>query len=209
MFHGKYDIKNIWRILAMKRFILLLFLISSVLIACNQTTQEKEGNQNSEELEHQEVNSMVNKNVLVDLKNRDGEVIAHATLVESKSGGVNISIKGENLPPGGHGFHIHENGSCITPTFESAGAHFNPTGKKHGFDNPEGPHAGDLNNINVGANGTLSTEVVADMVTLEKGKENSLLKEGGTSLVIHSDPDDYVSQPAGNAGDRIACGVIE
>lgn len=209
MFHGKYGIKNRWRILAMKRFILLLFLISSVLIACNQTTQEKEGNLNSGELEHQEVNSMVNKNVLVDLKNRDGEVVANATLVESKSGGVNISIKGENLPPGGHGFHIHEHGSCIAPTFESAGAHFNPTGKKHGFDNPEGPHAGDLKNINVGANGTLSTEVVADMVTLEKGKENSLLKEGGTSLVIHSDPDDYVSQPAGNAGDRIACGVIE
>ncbi|MBU8790635.1 superoxide dismutase family protein [Oceanobacillus caeni] len=193
----------------MKRFILLMFLTSTVLMACNQTTQDKEENQNSQEPEHQEVNSTVNKNVLVDLKNSDGEVVANASLVESESGGVNISIKGENLPPGGHGFHIHENGSCIAPTFESAGAHFNPTGKKHGLENPEGPHAGDLKNINVGANGKLSIEALADMVTLEKEKKNSLLKEGGTSLVIHSDPDDYVSQPAGNAGDRIACGVIE
>lgn len=193
----------------MKRFILLMFLTSTVLMACNQTTQDKEENRNSQEPEHQEVNSTVNKNVLVDLKNSDGEVVANVSLVESESGGVNISIKGENLPPGGHGFHIHENGSCIAPTFESAGAHFNPTGKKHGFENPEGPHAGDLKNINVGENGKLSIEALADMVTLEKGKKNSLLKEGGTSLVIHSDPDDYVSQPAGNAGDRIACGVIE
>lgn len=194
---------------AMKRFILLMFLTSTVLMACNQTTQDKEENRNSQEPEHQEVNSTVNKNVLVDLKNSDGEVVANVSLLESESGGVNISIKGENLPPGGHGFHIHENGSCIAPTFESAGAHFNPTGKKHGFENPEGPHAGDLKNINVGENGKLSIEALADMVTLEKGKKNSLLKEGGTSLVIHSDPDDYVSQPAGNAGDRIACGVIE
>lgn len=193
----------------MKRFILLMFLTSTVLMACNQTTQDKEENRNSQEPEHQEVNSTVNKNVLVDLKNSDGEVVANVSLLESESGGVNISIKGENLPPGGHGFHIHENGSCIAPTFESAGAHFNPTGKKHGFENPEGPHAGDLKNINVGENGKLSIEALADMVTLEKGKKNSLLKEGGTSLVIHSDPDDYVSQPAGNAGDRIACGVIE
>ncbi|WP_068673965.1 superoxide dismutase family protein [Oceanobacillus sp. Castelsardo] len=193
----------------MKRFVCLLILISTVLIACNQTTQEKGENLDSQEPNHEKVNSMINKNVIVDLKNSDGEIVANASLVESKSGGVTISIKGENLPSGGHGFHIHENGSCTAPTFESAGAHFNPTGKKHGFDNSEGPHAGDLNNINVGANGNLSTEVTADMVTLEKGKETSLLKEGGTSLVIHSDPDDYVSQPAGNAGDRIACGVIK
>lgn len=147
------------------------------------------------------------KPISVTIINTDGEAIGNAEL-EQKSDGISIRLEASNLPPGKHGFHIHEYGVCEAPAFESAGGHFNPTDAKHGFDNPEGPHAGDLPNIEVTPEGTVSTTVLADMVTLEKGKENSLLKEGGTSLVIHSDPDDYKTDPAGNSGERIACGVI-
>lgn len=147
------------------------------------------------------------KSLLVTMINTKGETIGEARL-EQKPDGVKINLDASKLPQGIHGFHIHENGSCDTPDFESAGGHFNPTNAKHGFDTPGGPHAGDLPNIQVKAYGNVSTSVLAEMVTLERGKENSLLKEGGTALIIHSRADDYKSQPAGNAGERIACGVI-
>ncbi|HAM80826.1 superoxide dismutase family protein [Ornithinibacillus bavariensis] len=147
------------------------------------------------------------KKVLVTMINTKGETIGEARL-EQTPNGVSISLDASKLPQGTHGFHIHENGSCELPKFESAGGHFNPTNAKHGFNNPDGPHAGDLPNIEVKPYGLVSTNVIAEMVTLEKGKTNSLLKEGGTSLVIHSQADDYTSQPAGNSGERIACGVI-
>jgi superoxide dismutase, Cu-Zn family len=147
------------------------------------------------------------KSLLVTLVNTKGETIGEAKL-EQKPEGVSVSLDASKLPQGTHGFHIHENGSCEAPKFESAGGHFNPTNAKHGFDHPEGPHAGDLPNIEATPYGLVSTTVLNNMVTLEKGKKNSLLKVGGTSLVIHSKADDYKSQPAGDAGERIACGVI-
>jgi superoxide dismutase, Cu-Zn family len=94
------------------------------------------------------------------------------------------------------------------PDFKSAGGHFNPTGKQHRKDNPLGAHAGDMANFNVGANGTARFSVVNSAVTLGDGA-NSLFHEGGTSLVIHEKSDDYKTDPAGNAGNRVACGVIE
>jgi superoxide dismutase, Cu-Zn family len=145
--------------------------------------------------------------IVVTMINTKGETIGEARLNETAEG-VNISLDASRLPQGTHGFHIHENGSCEAPKFESAGGHFNPTNAEHGFDNPKGPHAGDLPNIEVKPYGLVSTSVLAEMVTLEKGKANSLRKKGGTALVIHSKADDYQSQPAGNAGERIACGVI-
>ncbi|GGA82705.1 superoxide dismutase family protein [Ornithinibacillus halotolerans] len=165
---------------------------------------------NEEENPSVEVSGTLNEgsnSLLVTMINTKGETVGEAKL-EQTNKGVNIQLNASNLTPGVHGFHIHENGVCEAPSFESAGGHFNPTGAKHGFDHPEGPHAGDLPNIEVKQDGTVSTNVLAEMVTLEKGKDNSLLKEGGTSLMIHSKADDYKSQPAGDSGERIACGVI-
>jgi Cu-Zn family superoxide dismutase len=142
-----------------------------------------------------------------ELRNADGEVIGEATF-EEVDAGVRIHFEGQNLPPGIHGFHIHENGECNPPTFESAGEHFNPTHAQHGLRNPEGPHAGDLPNLEVAADGTAELDFVIHGVSLEASSERSLLTGNGTALVVHADPDDQSSNPSGNSGDRIACGVI-
>ncbi len=197
----------------MKKVSWLAFLAAFVaiyIIAYGATSAGDDKISNEEENPSIETSGMLKesgKPILVTMVNTNGETIGEARL-EQKPDGVSINLDASKLPQGTHGFHIHENGSCEAPTFESAGAHFNPTNAEHGFDNPKGPHAGDLPNINVNNYGFVSTTVLANMVTLEKGKKNSLLKEGGTSLIIHSKADDYKSQPAGNAGERIACGVI-
>jgi len=141
------------------------------------------------------------------LVNHQGKKVGQATLTETPKG-VKIVMQVENLPPGVHAFHIHAKGVCTPPDFSSAGGHFNPYGKQHGFLNPAGPHAGDLPNITVGADGTAKVVVFTKLVTLKSGAKNSLFPPGGTSLVIHAGADDYVTDPAGGAGPRIACGAI-
>lgn len=141
-----------------------------------------------------------------DIKDAAGKSIGSATLTEQK-GGVEVMLKVSGLPPGQHGFHIHETGKCTPPDFKSAGGHFNPFHKQHGMSNPQGKHAGDFPNLDVKQDGTGELTVVAEGATLKKGP-GSLFKKGGTALVIHADPDDYKTDPAGGAGDRIACGVI-
>ena len=146
------------------------------------------------------------KKAKADLLNAKGEAVGTATLTE-KSNGVQLDLKVFNLTPGLHGFHIHTVGKCEAPDFKSAGPHFNPEGKQHGWDNPQGHHLGDLQNLNVGPDGKVNVRVLVPGVTLGEGP-NSLFHEGGTSLVIHEKADDGKTDPAGNAGARIACGVI-
>ena len=141
------------------------------------------------------------------LINNQGQKVGEATLTETPQG-VKIVMTVENLPPGVHAFHIHDKSVCTTPDFVSAGGHFNPFGKQHGLQSPAGHHAGDLPNITVGPDGKAKVEAWATQVTLKAGEKNSLFQPGGTSLVIHAGPDDNVSDPAGNAGPRIACGPI-
>ncbi len=145
--------------------------------------------------------------VQVQMINREGQTIGEAQLAETGDG-VRIAIQVSNLPPGSKGFHVHEVGACDPPSFQSAGAHFAPMGREHGFENPAGPHAGDLRNLPVREDGRADTTVVARELTLRPGQANSLVHEGGTSLLIHENPDDYSTDPSGNSGDRIACGVI-
>lgn len=142
-----------------------------------------------------------------DLINPDGDSIGTVQLTQV-SNGVKISADLSDLSPGMHAFHIHGTGKCEPPDFKSAGGHFNPEGKKHGLKNPDGPHAGDMENIEVGEDGTAHVEVVNTRVTLGEGK-NSLFQAAGTAIVIHAKGDDNMSDPAGNAGPRVACGVIE
>lgn len=178
------------------------------LSACGNANEEPNQSEPNQEEPGNGMGEATAKEVNVILKNTEGDNVGSAALEEVEDG-VQIILDVTHLPPGKHGFHIHEAGACEEPDFKSAGGHFNPTDADHGFDSPDGPHAGDLPNIEVSEDGEVKEELIADMVTLEKDQDNSLLDGDGTSLVIHADADDNVSQPAGDAGDRIACGVIE
>jgi superoxide dismutase, Cu-Zn family len=141
------------------------------------------------------------------LKDKAGQQAGVATLTETADG-VRIEITGTGLPPGPKGLHIHALARCDPPDFVSAGAHFNPAGKKHGRLNPDGAHAGDLPNLVVTPLGSAGLDATARAVTLKSEVPGSLFGEGGTSLVVHAAPDDEKTDPTGNSGARIACGVI-
>jgi len=133
----------------------------------------------------------------------DGKEVGTVTLIAVPTG-VLLDADLTALPPGDHAFHIHGVGKCEAPDFKSAGGHFNPEEDEHGLMNEAGPHAGDMPNIHVPETGKLRIEVLNQMVNLRQG----LLEGDGSAIVIHQGPDDYTSDPAGDAGPRIACGVI-
>ena len=141
------------------------------------------------------------------LKNARGGTVGTALLV-AEHDGVSVMLQVHDLPAGTHAFHVHAVGRCDPPDFQSAGPHFNPTGKKHGAKNPQGHHLGDLPNIQVAASGKGEARTVVKDATLAPGP-NSLFGSQGTSLVVHEKADDEMTDPAGNAGARIACGVVE
>lgn len=141
------------------------------------------------------------------LRNAEGKEVGSATLTQTPAGVlITLSVKG--LPAGEHAFHVHAVGKC-EPPFTTAGGHFNPEKKKHGMMASDGPHAGDMPNLHVPTSGELAVDVLNAAVTLEKGKANSLFGPEGTALIIHAGKDDYKTDPTGEAGGRIACGLVE
>ena len=141
----------------------------------------------------------------VDLRNASGSSVGQVTL-DNTPQGVLMTATLSGLPPGTHGFHFHAVGQC-TPTFDAAGDHFNPTDRQHGLRNSAGPHAGDLPNLNVPESGTVRLEMIAPGVSL-RGKGN-LLDDNGSALVVHNFADDHMTDPSGNSGTRVACGVVQ
>lgn len=181
----------------MKNKIIMSIILSALLVAGGCAGKEKTMPVSGEKV----------KSVAAPILNTEGEEIGEVSFVESGDG-VTISIQAEGISPGVHGVHIHETGVCTPPDFKSAGGHFNPMKKEHGFDNPKGFHLGDLPNIEVGDDGIISVKVTTAELTLEKNAANSILDQDGSALVIHESEDDYKTDPSGNSGDRIACAAV-
>lgn len=145
-----------------------------------------------------------------DIMNPEGETIGTVTLTSLGMGGTEVKVDVSGLEQGTHALHFHQTGKCEGPEFTSAGGHFNPTNKEHGFDVVDGPHAGDMENIDIGVNGEGVFTVTNERVTIRSNESElpALLDADGAALMIHQKADDYTSQPSGAAGARVGCAVI-
>lgn len=197
----------------MKKYFFLMLMLVLVLVGCSEseqldTTSDKiEQNENNADNQDDEETKVENRKT-IELTSTDDEKIGSAVL-EQIDEGVQISLKVEGMEPGKHGVHFHETAKCEAPDFESAGAHFNPDDSEHGMENGNGPHAGDLPNIEVAEDGTGEFEFTAEHVSLLADEKNSLMDEDGSALVVHEKEDDGKTDPSGESGERIACGALE
>lgn len=142
------------------------------------------------------------------MKAPDGNDLGTVTFTATKSGMLILLVEMTGLQPGAHGFHIHAVGKCDGPDFESAGGHL-AGGKAHGVMSPDGPHPGDFPNVHVGQDGLLKVEFFTDRLTLANSGDGALMDADGSSVMLHEGPDDYVTDPSGHSGGRIACGIIQ
>ncbi|QAY79727.1 superoxide dismutase family protein [Sphingosinicella sp. BN140058] len=150
--------------------------------------------------------SAATRTAAAELRNASGAGVARAS-VEELEDSVRVRVEASGLPQGAYGVHVHTTGACDAPAFTTAGPHWNPTGQQHGKDNPQGMHKGDLPNLLVGADGTGSFEYTIAGASLSGGP-NPMLDADGAAVVVHQSADDYRTDPSGNSGNRIACGVL-
>ncbi|KXZ21721.1 superoxide dismutase family protein [Bacillus nakamurai] len=186
--------------------LLLFFMLASLVIEGCGSKQAPVRPQNQAERRALETSSYREHAELI---NKNGKNIGYIEVKESKEEGLDVHISASHLPPGASlGFHIYEKGTCKAPDFESAGGPFNPLNKEHGFNNPMGHHAGDLPNLEVGADGKVDVIMNAPQTSLTEGSRLNLLDKDGSAFIIHEHTDDYLTNPSGNSGARIACAPL-
>lgn len=185
-----------------------LGILSFMLISCGTTTDQGAMEETTPEpgtMEGMDTAESQPLRAVARLEPTEGNTASGVVTFEQMNGTVRIVADISGLEPGTHGFHIHETGDCSAPDATSAGGHFNPQGHQHGAPGDDEHHAGDLGNIEAAEDGTAHLELEIDYITLTSG-ETSVM---GKAVIVHSDPDDFTTQPTGNAGSRLACGVIE
>jgi superoxide dismutase, Cu-Zn family len=183
---------------------------SVALLACGDTARRNAGRTTDTAATAQDSpsTSSTSSSNNASMRNAAGKDLGTLTITQITEGSQGISVKGRltGLPPGEHGIHLHTTGKCDPPKFTSAGDHWNPTKRQHGSRSPQGPHLGDMPNITVGSDS--SADVNATTAGGTVSGDNALLDADGAAVVVHAKADDYRTQPSGNSGDRIACGVV-